>query len=108
MSDWAPTPQLNENQVGVMTKVARGKIKAQATFKSIEADGHHRERIDQHYNDMIALVDLGLMYNVTTLPVYQKIVDQYKADNGRDLVILRPTPVGEAMFKSRGADKWEN
>lgn len=100
--------ELNDNQVGVLTKVARGKVKTQATFPSVEADGFHREKIDQHFRDMLALVGAGLMYDVTTMPKFSDIVTRYKEESGRDIRIMQPTPFAYRMFSRNKGDRWIN
>ena len=102
-------PEINKEQVEMMKKFARSKVKTSVAFTSIPSDGADRIHIEKDLLDKLELLEIGLLSDITEMPAYKNVVDHYKEHDGREAVfVLRLTALGEAMFKKVCGDKWVN
>lgn len=99
--------KLVPNQVKILTEMANGRPFF-ATFPSVPADGAAQEQIDQMFAHSIQLVEYGLVYNTSSMPKFKKVIDRYRKEEGRELVILTPTEAAKKTFRRVPWEKWEN
>jgi hypothetical protein len=102
--------EITKHQLDVLTRIANGTKKAKvfATYASTDADGQAREFVDQMFVEDMALVEAGLLFDVTSYPKHQEVSDGYMKEEGRVLRILAPSAIVKAMFKHVPWEGWVN
>jgi hypothetical protein len=103
--------ELTTHQFNVLTSIAnnkKNKPKVFATFTSTEADGQASALIDRLFAESMALVEMGLLFDVTSYPKHQEVVEGYMKNEGRALRVLAPSAVVKHMFKHVAWESWIN
>lgn len=90
-----------------MTKLANSQIKTFCAPAGVPSDNHQNE-INEDFNGILRLVELGLAVDVTDAPKYAHLKTQYAEEEGRDIIVVTISKMGDMMFKRTVWDKWVN
>jgi hypothetical protein len=101
--------EITGHQLEVLTRISNGaKKKVFATYASTDVDGQARELVDKMFAEDKALVEMGLLFDVTSYPKHQEVSDGYMKEEGRALRILAPSAIVKFMFKHTAWEGWVN
>jgi hypothetical protein len=95
--------QLTKYQVGILVRLANSSIKQFCSPRGLDSD-RRRKEIDDDFEALIRLIDIGLMVNATSWPSYKRIVKNFRNEQGREVMILRLSIAGQRMFERTGWD----
>jgi hypothetical protein len=65
-------------------------------------------QITGDFNDILILVELGMLTDVSSKPEHQAKIEELTAIEGRDIVITRLSALGQVMFEKVKWEKWRN
>lgn len=102
----SPMEQLNQHQYKLLKRLANSPIKVYCSPAGINSD-KRRDEINEDFNSILRLVELGLMTDVSSAPKFKELVKQYRED-GRDVIVVNLNVVGGLMFKRVRHGKWIN
>lgn len=99
--------ELTKGQVAVLTTLANYRNNY-AAYSSIPSDGGASKVIDQMFAEALQLVEYGFVYNVSDVPRFKTVIDDYKKNEGREIFILAPTEMVKKMFRRHRHERWVN
>jgi len=105
-----PMDSLNRYQVKTLKRLANSSVKfycCPAGLPIPERDDVE-SRVTGDFNDILVLVLLGLLDDVSTSPQHAGKVEELMALEGRDVVITKLSRLGQAMFERVKWEKWVN
>lgn len=98
---------MSKYQFRTLTKLANSQTKVYCSPAGTPRDKHENE-INEDFNGMLRLVELGLMVDVSDAPKYEHLIHQYAHEEGRDVVVTAISKMGDLMFKRTRWEKWLN
>src|SRR6266496_252276 len=98
---------INGHQVIVMQKLVRGRIHTALEVSATSAD-INPDQVNQGFNDILRLVQLGLLADLSNWPQFSQMAKTEASETGAEVVVVRPTRLGEIMFTKVKWDKWKN
>lgn len=87
--------------------LANAETKVYCAPAGVPHDKRQNE-INDDFNGILRLVELGLMSDVSDTPKYRPLVDKYADEEGRDVVIVIINKGGDILFKRTSWGKWVN
>lgn len=101
---------LNRYQLKTLKRLANSQIKlycCPAGLPLPERD-EIESRITSDFNDILILVEMGLLDDISNDPEHQGKIAELHALEGRDIVITRLSRIGQVMFERVKWEKWVN
>ena len=102
-----PIEQVTEHQLKVLKRLANSQAKTYCAPAGTPAD-KRQDEINEHFNSILRLVEIGLMCDLSDSPKFRPLIDQYMHDEGRDVVVVAISVGGNVMFKRNPWQKWIN
>jgi hypothetical protein len=99
--------QLSKHQFHILKLLANGKTKTYCAPAGTPADKRQNE-INEDFNDILKLVEWGLVSDVSETPKYHDLIAGYAHEEGRDVVVIVINKGGDKMFKRVSHGRWVN
>src|SRR6266481_7497690 len=97
--------QLTKHQYRVLRMLANSRTKVYCAPAGTKADKRQND-INEDFNAILRLVELGLMSDLSDAPKYRPIIESYATNEGREVVIVAISKGSDAMFKRMRWGKW--
>ena len=101
---------LNRYQLKTLKRLANSQIKLYCCPAGLPLP--ERDEIESlitgDFNDILILVEMGLLEDVSNEPDNQGKIAELHALEGRDIVITKLSRIGQVMFERQKHDKWTN
>jgi len=97
---------LTQHQFHVLKLLANGDVKNYCNVSGIARDGKGVDQHNQEFNDLLRLVELELLEDISSQCI--ESVLEYHTKTGGDVAIVRISPLGQLMFERHRHTKWKN
>lgn len=99
--------KLTKFQVGILKRLANGRVKVYCMPAGVQRD-KRRDEINLQFNEVLQLVEMGLVNDVSDGEKFKGIVEQHRVNEGRDVVVIWLNGFGQEMWGRTPWDKRRN